>query len=241
MNYLYILFFKDEKHFKIGKSSKNDFRVKQHDKTYGVKISDSKFFKGSKKNISLVESLLLANTSKIETFNSDGHTEIRLLKYFEYVSDQLSSFIKMGLVSEISYSDIPNDIKVLKKKRNKTAYNSTDKEVFNNLNTVTSIHYKITTLLSGFKVYNVKNLKNRYKIIVKGEVSKLDMDSLIRTLSFEDSFYRYGLIKSSISKNESVLDFILPEPKELDKVAKQMATKTKIILDATIKKISHCA
>lgn len=40
---------------------------------------------------------------------------------------------------------------------------------------------------------------------------------------------------------KSVLDFILHEPKELDKVAKQMATKTKIILDATIKKNSHCA
>jgi len=84
-NYLYILPFIDGKHFKIGISSKDFTRIKHLNSLYNIDLDKALIVSSSKRNISLLERELLQIFDKDECddFNSDGHTEIRHIKYLD--------------------------------------------------------------------------------------------------------------------------------------------------------------
>lgn len=98
-NYLYILLFNDKKHFKIGISTNNLRRVKQHNKTYDINYNDSSIYIGERKTISSLESLLLSITHRVDCTsfsNLDGYTEIRDIKDLGRCLHVLNGFVSSG-------------------------------------------------------------------------------------------------------------------------------------------------
>lgn len=82
-DYLYILPFKDKKHFKIGISSNSYSRIIHLDKIYDIDLENSFIVHSKKRNISILEKELLTifEQDDVDNFLSEGHTEIRNVKY----------------------------------------------------------------------------------------------------------------------------------------------------------------
>jgi len=93
-NYLYVLVFQDGRHFKVGVSSKNLERVKKLDAIYQVDHSKSFIVKSNKNGFIRIlerEVLLLFDADEIDSFKSEGYSEIRNVKYIPDLIDILSS------------------------------------------------------------------------------------------------------------------------------------------------------
>jgi hypothetical protein len=82
-NFLYILPFADNKHFKIGISSNNFSRLKILNKLYQIDFTKSYIVYSKVSNIKILERELLEifDTDDCDKFYTDGHTEIRNVKY----------------------------------------------------------------------------------------------------------------------------------------------------------------
>ena len=83
-NFLYILPFKDQKHFKIGISSKDFSRIKYLNKIYDIDFDKSFIVYSKERDIKILEKELLEifDTDECDKFETDGYTEIRNIKYF---------------------------------------------------------------------------------------------------------------------------------------------------------------
>jgi hypothetical protein len=121
-NFLYILLFKDNKHFKIGISSKDYSRVKSLNNIYEIDLDKSYLVHSKKSNITILERELLAifDQDDCNKFESDGHTEIRNVKYL----DECLNIIRnkhLKLNYELTKFDYNNFINPNKRKKNKAS------------------------------------------------------------------------------------------------------------------------
>lgn len=112
--YLYLLPFKDNKHFKIGISTGTFARVLKHDSTYGIDLESSLIVSCKKSStISALETLLLNMfpiSETIEYKDKDGYTEIRAMNHWQkalseidYLSDSLG--LKMSTFNHVFQED----------------------------------------------------------------------------------------------------------------------------------------
>ena len=94
-NYLYILPFNNGGHFKIGISSNNYNRIRQHNSTYKINYSKSLVVQASRDNVRNLERILLSNippTVSDEYSGKDGYTEIRDISYLATCLDDIDYF-----------------------------------------------------------------------------------------------------------------------------------------------------
>tara|TARA_B100000795_G_C22794651_1_gene438721 strand:- start:862 stop:1710 length:849 start_codon:yes stop_codon:yes gene_type:complete len=94
-NYLYILPFNNDMHFKIGVSSNNYSRVIKHNSTYDINYSKSLIVQASRDNVRNLERILLSNiptTVSNEYSGKDGYTEIRDISYLATCLDDINYF-----------------------------------------------------------------------------------------------------------------------------------------------------
>lgn len=109
-HYLYILPFKDKKHFKIGISSKSFNRVFVHNKTYEIDFKGSLVYTSKRATIKSLEMLLLSTTTQIETFiGKDGHTEVRCIQELNSCFDILKDFESKDLIKKHSFLKVQNE------------------------------------------------------------------------------------------------------------------------------------
>ena len=95
-DYLYILPFNNDMHFKIGVSSRNYNRVIKHNSTYKINYSKSLIVQASRDNVRNLERILLSNipsTVSDEYSGKDGYTEIRDISYLATCLDDIDYFL----------------------------------------------------------------------------------------------------------------------------------------------------
>jgi hypothetical protein len=94
MNYLYLLPFQDRKHFKIGISSNNFDRINHLNNLYQLDKEKCLMITSDKTtNIKILEKELLNifENDECDEFSTDGHTEIRNVKYLNECVDLIKS------------------------------------------------------------------------------------------------------------------------------------------------------
>lgn len=92
-NYLYILPFKDKKHFKVGISSNNMNRIKHLNSIYSLDYDNGFILQGKEKKVKMLETMLLSITNQVDTFiGNDGHTEVRSINDYDKVIEQISLY-----------------------------------------------------------------------------------------------------------------------------------------------------
>jgi len=94
-DYLYILPFNNDRHFKIGVSSNNYNRVIKHNSVYNINYSKSLIVQASRDNVRNLERILLSNippTVSDEYSGKDGYTEIRDISYLAICLDDIDYF-----------------------------------------------------------------------------------------------------------------------------------------------------
>lgn len=123
-DYLYILPFKDKKHFKIGISSNSYSRIFHLDKIYNIDLDNSFIVHSKKRNIALLERelLMIFEQDDVDNFLTDGHTEIRNVKYLNECLELIQNK-HQNLVYRIDKFKIPENVigtnkkpKILKRK-----------------------------------------------------------------------------------------------------------------------------
>ena len=126
-SYLYLLPFKDKKHFKIGISSNNLNRIDKHNNTYGLIKEDCIIVTCEEdRHIKVLEKDLLSIFSEnISDFSGlDGHTEIRsienLKKSLDYIEHKSSyiNFVVNKLPLKRKINKIPKKLKIEDKEDN---------------------------------------------------------------------------------------------------------------------------
>lgn len=136
-NYIYILPFLDGKHFKIGISSNDLSRVKEHNRIYGVDKKKALVFEGNKRIVRALESSLLSICPQVNGFNGkDGHTEIREIKHLEECMGFVKFYENQNKISQKSIDLTPVVKETIKKKQSKRTvkepYCTLTKESLNN-------------------------------------------------------------------------------------------------------------
>lgn len=93
--YVYVLPFLDNIHFKIGKSSESEIRIRKLHFYYNFDLSKCIRIKCKKGQEKTLETILLKNTLKYmpeaNTFDKSGRTEIRLLECLDTVISYLNT------------------------------------------------------------------------------------------------------------------------------------------------------
>lgn len=107
-SYLYILPFKDKKHFKIGISGNNFNRVYMHDNTYDIDLDKSITYHAKRSTVRSIENILLNTTKNIDNFSGlDGCTEVRSIEDLQSCMDILNDFERKQLVVKKSIPQKP--------------------------------------------------------------------------------------------------------------------------------------
>lgn len=208
MNYLYLLKFKNNKYFKIGVSSNNYNRIINHQKQYNLNIEESLIFKGSKRDVSVVEKMLLTAIKPSESINeeysgADGHTEIREINYFGDALKIIEHNEKYFKLKKIGL-----DRKILSTEKKKPKYKKKNKTNYKDQNLVQLnrfIDLFETDLLN--KISNIQIFGGRYEIILNNQyISSVDINkyrkSINMTFNKSSVIMGYG-IESAVGYEEN--------------------------------------
>ena len=172
-NYLYILPFINNKHFKIGISTNNYDRIKKHNSTYKVDFGKSIIVKGDSKSIKNLERILLTNIpNSIGNLyeGKDGYTEVRDIDYLDTCLTDIE-FFKERLNLDVC-SINRNDIIVDKTLNHTTKSARTETKEF----------------LDRYKNKTEKNIQKQKKYD-EDNISSIDnVFNKISTIILEDSF-----------------------------------------------------
>lgn len=114
--YLYLLPFKNNKHFKIGISTNNFNRINLHNSTYNINLNNA-YIVTSKFNkiIPALETELLCSIPESKTINEfknlDGYTEIRDINHFNKALEIIGSKDDNLKIKIEKYNSLNNKIK----------------------------------------------------------------------------------------------------------------------------------
>ena len=113
-HFIYFLIFKNNTHFKIGKSKSLFRRIQQHNLQYKIDFQGSYFFKLKDEFEMNISEKLIKNKLKGKqnhNYRADGHTEIFEIKYLNEALSVMTD-INYFSIEKLSYCDL----KPLKKK-----------------------------------------------------------------------------------------------------------------------------